>query len=597
MNTLTHRNLLGILAAVATGLLLAATPVAVLAQADDVVGGKRIFEREPFDKITCTQAFDSEVILVSPIPFPNRQVPTKHKAGEKLRVQPLEIDEEKEIPWTAIKKIDLFEQMVLAQANSLVAAGRLDDAFDFFSFLKRRYDKMDGLAPAHQNYLYQCIASAAKSMSFDEALGIAEELYAQNPKYKPTETSREPLALIGFLAEKIIGGYIAKEDYRSAKTLLRRLETKYNAGEEPFVKNMRGRLSEVASKHRDESKAQLAAEKFVEAYDACARMIDIWPYVDGGAELAAEIARRYPLVMVGVSQPALTFDPRSLNNPAARRAGRLMERRLMEFVGRGPEGGKYTCSLGTVKRSDDGLRLTFTIGGPALASSRSPLTGYDVARHLLDLADPASPFYQPPWARLAETIQVRSVSRVEANLRIPHILPEAFLQTSYLRDANLGQPGVKGSGPYFLLSRQDTITRFSRNEDYPLALPGQPAEVMERFYSDPQRAILALQRGEVDVLDQVFPADIPTLASDEIAIGRYSVPTTHMLTISRKHPYLQNAEFRRALVYGCNREAILTKGLMKDAKLPGFRTVSGPFPAPVDATDALCYGYDNSIEA
>ncbi|MFN0020948.1 MAG: ABC transporter substrate-binding protein [Pirellulaceae bacterium] len=588
---------LWILAALASGLLLAAAPRTALAQADEVVGGKRIFEREPFDKITCTQAFEMEVILVSPIQFPNRQVPTKHKAGEKLRVQPLDIDEPKDIPWTAIEKVELFEQMVLAEANTLVAAGRLDDAFDFFRYLKRNYEKMDGLPQAHQNYLYQCVASAAKSMNFDEALGIVEELYAQNPRFKPTESSREPLALIGFLAEKIISGYIAKEDFRSAKTLLRRLETKYNAGDEPFVKTMRGKLSDVAAKHRDDSKAQLAAGKFVEAYDACARMIDIWPYVDGGAELAAEIARRYPLVMVGVSQPALSFDPRSLINPAARRTGRLMERRLMEFVGRGPEGGKYTCSLGTVKRSDDGLRLTFTIDGQALASSNSPLSGYDVSRHLLDLADPASPFYQPPWARLADTIQVRSVSRVEANLRMPHILPEAFLQTSYLRDANLGQPGVKGSGPYFLLSRQDTITRFSKNENYPLALPGQPAEVMERFYSDPQRALLALQRGEVDVLDQIFPADIPTLASEEIAIGRYSVPTTHLLTISRKHPYLQNAEFRRALVYGCNREAILNKGLMKDAKLPGFRTVSGPFPAPVDAADALCYGYDNSLEA
>jgi ABC-type transport system substrate-binding protein len=595
MNTCTQRHQLGKLAAVVAGLLLAVVSEAVVAQ-DDVAGGKRIFERESFDKITCTQAFDGEVILVSPIDFPNRRVPTKHAAGEKLRVHPLDIDEPKEIAWVAIEKIDLFEQMVLEEANKLVAAGKLDEAFDYFSFLNRNYSKMDGLPQAHQNYLYQCVANAAKSMSYDEALGIAEELYAQNPKFKPTESSREPLALIGFLAEKIVGSYIAKEDFRSAKTLLRRLETKYNAGDETFIKNMRGRLSDVAAKHRDESKAQLAAGKFVEAYDACAQMINVWPYVDGGAELAAEIARRYPLVMVGVSQPALAYDPRSLNNPAARRTGRLMERRLMEFVGRGPEGGKYSCALGTVKRSDDGLRLTFTIGGQALTSSRTPLSGYDVARHLLDLADPASPFYQPPWARLADTIQVRSVSRVEANLRMPHILPEAFLQTSYLRDANLGQPGVKGSGPYFLLSRNENITRFSKNEDYPLALPGQPAEVMERFYSDPQRALLALQRGEVDVLDQVFPADIPTLTNDEIAVGRYSVPTTHFLTINRKHPYLQNAEFRRALVYGCNREAILHKGLMKDAKLPGFRTISGPFPAPVDAADAFCYGYDNSIE-
>jgi tetratricopeptide (TPR) repeat protein len=583
-------------AACAVSLLLLAVPGAALAQADGAVAPQRLFEREPFDRITCTQAFDGEVIDVKPIDFKNRRLPEKPKPSDKIRVQRLDDEEPKDIAWVAIEKLELFEQMVLAEANGLVAGGKLDEAFDYFSFLNQGYKNMDGLAAAHQNYLYQCLVAAAVAMNHDEALGVAEELYARNPQYKPTEDSPPLFDRIGFLAERIIGNFIAKQDFRSAKTMLRRLESKYNAAEAPFAKNLRGQLSAVAATHRDESKNHLAAGRFVEAYDACARMVDVWPDVEGGTELSAEIFRRYPLVMVGVSQPALSSDTRSLNNPAARRTGRLMERRLMEFVGRGPEGGKYTCSLGSVKRSDDGLRLTFTIANQAAAAGRAPLTGYDVSRHLLDLADLASPFYQPPWARLVDTVQVRSVSRVDVSLRMPHILPEAFLQTSYLRDANLGQPGVKGSGPYFLLSRKDDITRFSKNESYPLALPGQPAEVMERFYSDPQRALLALQRGEVDVLDQVFPADIPTLASDEIAIGRYSVPTTHFLTINHKHPYLQNSEFRRALVYGSNREGILNLGLMKNAKLPGFRAVSGPFPAPVDASDAFCYGYDESIE-
>lgn len=581
---------------------LAAFAFLAAAPAQEASEDTRLFRREPFDRITCTQALKGDIIEVEPIDFPNRRVPTTHKVGEKLRVHWYDPEAQKVLPmdiaWTSIEKVELFEQMVLADANQLVTDGKLDEAFDYFSFLKLNpaYKEMDGLAESHQTYLYKCFAEAARAKQYDEALGIIEELYAQNPKFKLNENSRSVMDNMGVLADSLIGGYLQKEDFRSAKTLLRRLETKYNAGDEPFVKTAREKLSEVAAKHRDECKTHLDAGRFVEAFDACARMYDIWPYVEGGAELAADISTRYPLVMVGVSQPALEFDPRSLDNPAARRTGRLMERRLMEFVGRGPEGGKYTCSLGTVKRSDDGLRLTFTVGGQALSASRAPLTGYDVSRHLLDLADPASPFYQPPWARLADTVQVRSVSRVEANLRMPHILPEAFLQTSYLRDANLGQPGVKGSGPYYLLSRQKEITRFTKNEDYPLAQPGQPAEVMERFYSDPQRAILALQRGEVDVLDQVFPADIPTLASDDIVVGRYSVPTTHFLTMQRKNPYLQHPDFRRALVYGCNRELILAKGLLKDANLPGYRTISGPFPAPVDASDALCYGYDTEIK-
>jgi len=574
------------------GLWLLAT---MAAPTNAQVAAKRLFEREPFDRITCTPAFNGDIIEVRPIPFTDRnKIPTP-KAGEKLRVQELSSEMPSEIAWVAIEKLELFEQMVLADANNLVADGKLDEAFDFFVFLNREYKGMNGLAESHQRYLWECLTNAVRARNFDEGLGIAEELYAQNSQFKANESSPPLLDRIGYLAEKIIGDYLAKQDFRSAKTMLRRLETKYNAGGEPFVKNLRAELSAAAAVHRDEARKHLAADRFVEAYDASARMMDIWPFVEGGQELAAEIARRYPLVMVGVLQPALAYDPRSLDNPSARRTGRLMERRLMEFVGRGPEGGKYTCSLGSVRRSDDGLKLTFNIGNQALAAKGSPLTGYDVSRHILDLADPASPFYQPPWARLVESVQVRNVSRVEAGLRIPHILPEAFLQTSYLRDANLGQPGVKGSGPYYVLSRQDTITRFSKNENYALALPGQPAEIMERFYSDPQRGLLALQRGEIDVLDQVFPSDIPTLASAEIKVGRYSVPTTHFLTIQRRNPYLQNAEFRRALVYGCNREAILNLGLLKEAKLPGFRTISGPFPAPENAADALCYGYDERI--
>src|SRR5580765_6238667 len=109
---------------------------------------KRLFEREPFDRITCTQAFDGDVIEVLPIPFPKRRVPKVHKPGDKLPVQEVNGEKPQEIAWVAIEKIDLFEQMVLTEANNLVTAGKLDEAFDFFAFLKLHpsYKEMDGLA-------------------------------------------------------------------------------------------------------------------------------------------------------------------------------------------------------------------------------------------------------------------------------------------------------------------------------------------------------------------------------------------------------------------------------------------------------------------
>ena len=556
-----------------------------------------LLARRPYDVIITTKAANAEVRQVIPIPRPLPEMP---KPSDKLVVQMLTGgDEQFEIRWFDIERIDLFEQIVLGEANQLVAGGQLDEAFDYFRYLLEYYPKTAGLAAAHQKYLYECIVDARKRDSYHEALAIAEELYGKNNSFRAADDAPPILDEIGQIADRLIEAYIKKDDFRSGKILLKRLESKFGIAT-PFVRAWRLRLSEIAAKHRDEAARRLAADDFVEAYDACAAMINVWPDVEGGAALAAEIARRYPLVIVGVSQPALSHDPRHLADPAARRTGRLLERRLMEFAGLGPDGGNYKSALGTFEQSDDRLELTFALKA-AESGSAAAYTGFDVAQHLLDLADPAGSQYQPQWARLLQRVEVRRVGRVDVKLRVPHVLPQAFLQTSYDPTDNLGAPGVKGSGPYFVLAKADKLSRFTRNDRYTMFVPGQPAEIMERYHDDSKRGLLALQRAEVDVLDSVFPGDVPELQQNkDIAVGRYSVPTVHFLTIARRHPYLGNRTFRRALVYAINRKAILETSLLKlpadAAPPPGFREISAPFPAPINAADATAYAYDESIE-
>lgn len=583
-------------AAIASGQEAAAAPAATPAAPATPLTFDELRKRAPYDLITTDKAFNNAVYQVKPIEFPGgRVVPAEPKPSDKLKVFVILEEKEAEIEWHNIDRIDLYEEIVLGEANQLVAAGKLDDAFDYFRFLLTDYPGTRGLPAAHQNYLYQCIADARKRDAYPEALAIAEELYQRNASFKAAENSPPFVEEIGQIADRIISAYIQKEDFRSAKTLLKRLESRLGAAA-TFVRTWRKNLSDIAARHRDASRQHLAAKRFVEAYDECAAMINIWPEVEGGADLAAEITRLYPLAVVGVAQPALTHDARSLADPAARRTGRLVERRLMEFAGLGPEGGAYQCALGATQLSDDRLRLTFQLKSPAASAGSGP-SGFDVARHLLDLADPASARYQPQWGRLLDHVEVRRVGFVDADLKVPHVLPQAFLQIDYDPAANLEAGGVKGSGPYYVLSKTEKVTRFTQNDRYPLFTPGQPAEIMERFYDDSKRGILALQRGEVDVLDQVFPGDVPELkANKEITVGRYSVPTIHFLTVVRRNPYLANRTFRRALVYGCDRQAILTKGLLKGTDLPpGYREISAPFPAPTSAGDSTTYGYDETI--
>jgi ABC-type transport system substrate-binding protein len=552
---------------------------------------------------------ENKIILVKPVPFPDRRVPAEPKPSEKLRVRLVENDTEYEIAWQHIEKFELFEQMVLAEANQLTADGKFDEAYAYLTFLFDFHPGTQGLAESQQSYLYQSSGAAFRQQHYPEALGLVEELWSQNPAYRAGENAPSLKSALGNIANKLIEQYVAKEDYRSARVLLARLTRQYQAAEEPFATRWRDELTARAAVRRDEARAHMEAGRYIQAYDACTLMRLIWPDVAGGAELSAEVARRHPLVMVGVEHPAQSFDARDLANPAARRVGRLVERGLLEFAGPGPEGGQYVSPLGTVQSSVDGLELLFSL------RANAELSGYDVARLLVRWARPGEDGFEPAWARTLDSVGVSNVSRVTARLKAPHVLPQALLQGSYGLPSSPGAegPAAAGSkaeagsrdagndsqasnGPFVLFSRDETATRF--NASPRLARPAeQLAEVTERLYNDPQRAIIALKRGEIDVLERVFPGDLPAIAGDaEIAVAPLEMPTSHLLVVRDKHPFLANRTFRRALVYGLDREQILRQGILRGQDLPGYGVVSAPFPAPLGRSDSQAYAYDKQIE-
>lgn len=551
--------------------------------------GERIIDREPFDRLTLDKVNENKVLLLKPVPLPDRRVPAEPKLSEKLRVRLLEDDQEYEVAWQNIEKLELYEQMVLAEAIQLSIDGKFDEAYDYFVFLFDRYPQTPGLADGRQTYLYLSAGAAFRQQKYHEALGIAEELMAQNPEYKGPNA--QPLkAVLGNIADKLIEQYVAAEDYRSARTLLARLVKRYPVSEEPFAPRWRNEMIARATAKRDEARAHLDAGRFIEAYDAAAGMRAIWPDVAGGAEVAAEVFRRHPLVMVGVEHPALSFDARSLTNPAARRAGRLVERRLLEFAGPGPEGGSYSSPLGTVEQSVDGLELMFQL------RTGAPLAGADLSQLLLGWARPGVEGFEPAWARTLESVAVTGITRVSARLKAPHVAPQALLQGPYEVVPFLDQPGTRGNGAFYLFSKDANLVRFNANDRSGAPRTGQLAEVGERLYTDPQRALLGLQRGEVDVLERVFPGDLPVIRGDAALAARpVTMPTTHLLLVRDKHPFLTNRTFRRALVYGSDREQILHQALMRGQQLTGFRVVSAPFPAPFASGDSQGYAYDEQI--
>jgi ABC-type transport system substrate-binding protein len=125
---------------------------------------------------------------------------------------------------------------------------------------------------------------------------------------------------------------------------------------------------------------------------------------------------------------------------------------------------------------------------------------------------------------------------------------------------------------------------------------GVPVEVVEVFYDDPKEAVNDLLRGDIDVLDQVYPADAKQLANDpRLRISSYSLPSTHMLIPVSDDPFLGSAKFRRALMFATNRKAMLQGEILNSEDEKDGRLISGPFPIGDGRNDLLAYAYDPEI--
>ena len=562
---------------------------------------KRFYELDQYDLITLDKANDNVVLKVMPLSFPGQRMPPESKRVGKLKVALFDKrNEEYEVMWRHIESIEFFGDLVLRETEKIVdraaqlsladkfkeAEGQFDEAYAYYQRLLRQFPNTLRLQESLNAYLYINAGALFKQMRIAEAFSVLEELYRRDRQYQHQGGPQTVQVAMERVGDRLIASYVDRQDYHSARVLLERLKKDYGNRLKiggTWEEQLRG----IAAKRRDEAAAHLAAKRFQQAHELGGEMLKIWPKLEGGRELVLEIARQYPLVVVAVSQPAFDgHDPSSLDSTPARRTGNLMHRTLLRFTERGPEGGRYACPFGMVQQSDDRKQLIFDLREE---DTGGRFTGYELSRHLAALADPADKNYQSAWASLMSGLEMEGVNRVRVELRRPHVLPHALLQSRLSADNGL-------STRYLQASQDENETRFEPTgggqDDGDL----RPV-IVERFYPEPREAMTALRKGKIDMIDRILPNDALRLREDPtLVVGQYAFPTLHVLLPNTDNPHLANRTFRRALVYGINREVILRKGLLNQKEVPGCRVVSVPFPAGVTDNDSSAYAYDVGIE-
>lgn len=547
-----------------------------------------LLDREPFFQLTLDAENDHAVLEILPL----ERVPAAPKPTDRLRVRLVrQPDQEYEVLWQHIARVRTYQQLVFDEAVRLTQAKDYNAAFRYFDYVLKHSTPTPALGITILEYLLASAEQLLAEQHIDQALAVLDEVLQRDPDFRRAEVNQR----LAQAADQLIRQEVEQGNFAQARARMQRLQSRYGADRIAALAQWQRRLIEKATALQHDVEAFVAAAQWRQAEQLSRWMMAVWPDLPGAAALRETVVRNYPMVIVAVSEVAARQDLTSLDNWPARRTGRLTQRALLEFRGAGPEGGQYFCPFGEYSQSDDRRRLTIALHPPT-SPDLGGLDGYALERQLQEMANPAAADYQPTWAALAAGFRVEDVFTLQIDLRRPHVLPEALLQVPLKLQTPPEAGPIPGEGAYRWQASEDGDVHFLANPRYPFAEHDHPREIVERYFATSDQAVAALRRGDVDAIDYLLPDAAARLRGDpQVRVSTYALPTIHLLVPNPDGLFTGNARFRRALLYGINRQSILDTEILGNQKLPGYAVISGPFPIGTRDNDPLAYAYDPTV--
>ena len=552
--------------------------------------GIELLQSDPHDIIRFTEKAGGGWAKVVPVNIPNRKMPTDPKGD--LPVEVLGLPGQKfSVKWPEVQSIDFWEQRLERETTERIKAGDFVGAYPYLAILIRDYPNRANLKTLRSEFLLNDAARRYKANELEPTLAMLEELRRYAPEYKPQVV----LTVISRVTNSLMETMYSAGKLDEAQKLLSRLKKDYPNNEVESVKVWDEKFLAMAKEKREAAIAAKDQQNWRDARKLALESLYLYPKIPGGRELVSEIDVAYPLVRVGVMQMASDLDPTRIDNWAARRSGRLVYRSLFEMRGTGPEGGEYDFVLGDYELSPDRLQVNMELKQQKMRPPLDRITSQTLADLMAQRSQPGSESYSSAWAAAINTIGLDGPQSLTCILRRPNVLPASLLQIR-LDGAMLGMSPGAPTGVYNRSLVEANEVRFKLTGE-PVN-PTQPREIVELKMATAKDAVQNLLKGEIDVIDHLFPADAQRLSEMKgVTVVNFPLPSVHMLVPCSDHKFIADRSFRRALQYAINREDILNGELLQNRTIPGCRVVSGPFPAGLDVSDPLGYAYDEKIEA
>lgn len=486
-----------------------------------------------------------------------------------------------------IKKIEYFEDILLAEGDRLRQARDYTRAFELYLRVRQRDPKWSGLSEHVHDLLFTEGKQALGDGDVSRGLRLLRELHAAKPDY-PGLVDQIAAAYSGRIEKAI-----SLELYPEGRRLLHELEQ--ISTDVRQARELRAKFQAMAMARAGNVGGGSNAEKL----DALAQALRIWPNQDG---LEAEYVKAFeaePTLDVAVTDVPSPLGP-WIRSPADERVAPLLFQPILVDDSDEAKRGERPNQLAEALESTDlGRRLVVRLrSGIHWSDGSRDVSATDVARSLVDRCDPRNPLrYQARWADLLDKVQAIDARQVELRLQRPLLKPSFWLDAP-IGAAHAGFDGrvvlsaqerrLVGSGPFVCFDASPNSIDLRLAAD---ATGGASAARIRRIreirYDRPADALAAFHRGDVSMLGHIPPDQVAEFAATPgVTVGTFEQPVVHVLALDGRSSALRNRTLRRAISYAVDRrtllEEVILKGPPSDLDVPadGVFPRGGPGDAP-----------------
>ncbi len=564
-----------------------------------------LLQKMPFDKLTLIDNTLLEIEPISPRPLPAFD-PSKEKSGTRAPTpeesakgltspQPSQesLDEviihltegeqrDYKVKRSSIKKIEYFEDMLLAEADRLVLIKNFPKAFEYYLAVQNRNPTWNGLNQKIDKMLFEEGNWAITSNERDKGLRLLRELYDRNPKYQGLQ-NRLGDAYGGRIRESLEAGL-----YSYARKVLHELALIDPDG--PITRDLTERFKVKARDAMKRAEAAQAGERV----DQFSLALRIWPKLDEAVAPFEDAFKANPTLEVGVTDLPRPLAP-WVNSSASGRVTPLIYLPVLADDSEEAQIGKRAGQLAAnIELGDLGRRIEISIRpGLRWNDGSRAISSIDLVRAMSDRAQPRSPSYNARWADLLERIETVDADRIAIRLGRTPLDPVSLL-TIPIGPAHAAWDGrvstatgriPVGDGPYAFESQTErellirAMDRSSESEAVRTIVPvPKIARIREIRLPDTNSAIGALARGEISLLEHIPSDHVQSLIrGGEVAVGRYRLPSLHAIAVDGRNPALKNRNLRRAISYAIDRKKLLEESILKHPLNDYDRPSDGPF--------------------